>query len=55
MELSEIKKVSKIGENQLLESEKERAFNDRQVMILKSGDMTPCRMTGVTLHSHVRY
>ena len=21
----------------------------------KSGDTTPCRMTGVTLHSHVRY
>jgi len=22
---------------------------------LHSGDTTPCRMTGVTLHSHVRY
>ena len=23
--------------------------------VLHSGDTTPCRMTGVTLHSHVRY
>jgi len=23
--------------------------------IKESGDTTPCRMTGVTLHSHVRY
>ena len=26
-----------------------------KMQVFSSGDTTPCRMTGVTLHSHVRY
>ena len=27
----------------------------RRLRVRVSGDTTPCRMTGATLHSHVRY